>query len=158
MSNYNHERLYANVVTSLMKFVEDFRKVEMISPASQYLSWDEHAEIEELPSVDLIGLAGVGLVEEEMGQFEVACGIAVSTKDDPNLTRITQLVSKLRGLFRPGQALVVYDNETAIPQTFMISAPPIAVLPIGRAETRIVQTLEVRLLLHPGAGSALRVS
>jgi hypothetical protein len=154
MSQMNHKVLYDNVVASLGRVVELFREVEM--PTADYVNWDAHASIGELPSNDLIGLAGVGFTEGESGHYEVVCGIAVSTWDDPNLARLTDLVSQVFGLFPPTTSVPVYDHSTGDVWSFMVVTTPRAVTPVGRAETRPVQAVEIRLLLDPGAGSSLQ--
>lgn len=145
----NQADAYAAVVLSLTRFVEDFRKAEMAS--AEYVNWDAHAQIAELPQKDAIGLAGVGLAEDAPGSYEVAAAIALSTWDDKNLIRLTKLVSKLFGSLPVQARIPVYDPATAAETSFMVVANPRSVSPVGKAETRSVQALEFRLLLSPAA-------
>lgn len=146
--------LYDNVVSSLEKVVNDFRKEHM--PDAEYVNWDAHAQLTELPQADCVGLAGVGLSEDDPKSYEIALGVAVSTWDDPGLYRLRKLMSKLRACFIPETRIQVYDHETAEPNCFMVCVVPLGIMPVGKAETRSVQAMEVRLLLDPGAASSLR--
>lgn len=142
-------KIYAAVTLSMTKLVEDFRLSRM--PGAEYVNWDAHAQIGELPASDAIGLAGVGLAEDSPGHYEVAVAVALSTWDDQNLIRLTGLVSDFFDLLPIEGRVPVYDPTTADPMSFMVVAGPRSVSPVGKAETRSVQALEFRLLLSPGA-------
>ena len=148
------EDLYDNVVASLIRFVQDFREEWM--PDADYVNFDAHAQLNELPQKDIIGMAGVGFSEDDPSRYEIMCGISVSTWGDPNLARLTKMISKLRGRLIPGTALTVYDHDTAAPDAHMVTITPLAIMPVGQAETRTVQSIEIHLLLDPSAGSSLR--
>lgn len=149
----NAETLYEDVVNSLARRVEDFRLAHM--PNATYINWDAHAEIEELPSGDLIGLAGVGMAEDEAGIYEIVFGVMIGTEQDENLHRLTRCMSRLRALFVPETRMTVYtvsdDGLSAVPDSWMVTKTPMAITPVSRAEVRPVQALEVRALLDPSA-------
>lgn len=145
------EDLYDNVVVSLIRFVEDFRKEFMAD--ADYVEWDGHAELSELPKKDVIGMAGCGLAEDQPGLYEVVFGVQVSTWGDPNLGRLRKLVSRLRGRLVPETRITVYNHDTAAEDSWLVTATPLAVLPVARAETRAIQAVEVRALLSPAAAS-----
>ena len=150
--------LYASVVQSLTRFVEEAR-LELM-PNGTLINWDGHATINELPEGDLIGLAGVGMSEDSPREYEVVFGILASTWDDENLYRLTQIVSDLRGRLVPETRLGVFtlspDGLQAVEKSWMVAALPLAVTPVQKAEVRAVQGVECRLLLDPGATSSLR--
>lgn len=142
-------KIYAAVTLSLTKLVEEFRQAQMLDAA--YVNWDAHAQIGELPQQDAIGLAGVGLAEDEPGHYEVAAAVALSTWDDMNLIRLTKLVSDFFDLLPISGRVAVFNPADGTPMSFMVVAGPRSVSPVGKAETRSVQALEFRLLLSPDA-------
>jgi hypothetical protein len=150
----NEADLYNNVVVSITRVIEQFRLAEM--PNSQYINWDAHAQINELPARDVIGLAGVGMAEDEPKNYSIVCGIAIATYEDPHLSRLTKLISKLRAKFANQARITVYDHGAAVPDSFMVAALPLAIMPVGNTESRSMQAIEVHLILDPGAASSLR--
>lgn len=158
MTKIAPEKLYENVVLSLQGYAEAFRLEHM--PTAEFVDWDDHANITELPEMDIIGLMGVGMAEDEANIYEIVCGFGISTYQDPGKARLTSLISKLRGRLVPKTAIRVLepsvDGLTAIDKTWMVTALPLAVNPVMKAEVRAVQSIEVRLLLDPGASSPLR--
>lgn len=152
------EDLYEAAVLSLARKVEDFRLVQM--PDAQSVNWDYHANISELPESDVIGLAGVGLAEDDPKHYEVIFGVMVSCYKDEGGARLTRLMSLLRAAFLPETRIQVYirsgDGLSALPACGMVTALPLAVLPPSKAEVRVIQALECRALLDPGASSPLR--
>lgn len=156
MSQLTEENLYESVVLSLHREIELFRLEHM--PSSQYLNWDEHAEMTELPEGDLIGLAGVGLAEDTDKEYDIPFAVLVSTYKDPGMHRMTKLLSRLRARFVAGTKLPVFTEVggVAVEKTWMVTRLPLAVTPASKAEVRLVQGIEARALLDPGAASSLR--
>ncbi len=150
------EELFESLVLSLTRWVEDFRAAEMAG--SEYVNWDGHANINELPQKDIIGLAGVGFAEDRPKNYQVVFGILVSTWDDPGLHRLTKLVSKLDGRLWPEKNISLYKpaEVTLIPGAWMQIVLPRAVTPVSKAEVRAVQGVERHALVDPGVGSSLR--
>lgn len=145
----SRSKIYAAVTLSLVKLVDDFRKAEM--PTAEYVNWDAHAQIGELPQKDAIGLAGVGLAEDTPGHYEVAAAVAISTWDDKNLIRLTKLVSDFFDMLPIEGQVPVFNPDDGDRMSFMVVAGPRSVSPVGKAETRSVQAMEFRLLLSPAA-------
>ena len=154
----NNANLFLSVTQSLARLVTDFAEAEM--PGSQVINWDDHANINELPEQDVIGLAGIGLAEDEPKKYSITLGIMISTWNDPGLHRLTTAISKLFGQIAPGTRITVYtlsDNGLAADEaSWMVTTLPRAALPITKAEVRAIQAVECQLLLDPGATSSLR--
>lgn len=154
----NDANLFLSVTQSLARLVTDFAEAEM--PGSKVINWDDHANINELPEQDVIGLAGIGLAEDEPKKYSITLGIMVSTWNDPGLDRLTTAISKLFGQIAPGKRVTVYtlsDNGLAADEaSWMVTTLPRAALPITKAEVRAIQAVECQLLLDPGAASSLR--
>lgn len=152
------DELYENVVISLVKFVKDFQEAEM--PGGDYITWDAHAELNDLPEIDLIGINGVGLAEDEARKYDIVFGISIAVFNDEGLARLTKLISKMRARLKAETRIPIYrlsdSGLVAEPWSWAVMVLPTAITPVGRAELRPVQSLELRALLDPGAASYLR--
>lgn len=147
--------LYNNIVQSVVKFALQF--IADHAPEAGYVNWDAHSQVKELPEDDvLIGPAGVGMSHEMTDKIEVIFSIGVCTKSDPNLFKLTKLMSKLYGRLKPESRVTIYDHDTAAPVSWMVTATPLEVTPVSKAEMRSMQFIEVRALIDPGATSSLR--
>ena len=147
--------LYNNIVQSVVKLCRDFTSEH--APQAGYIDFDAHAQVKEWPEDDtLIGPAGVGMAHEANNTIEVVFSVGVTTKNDENLFRLRGLMSKLYGRLKPESKVVIYDHATAMPTTWMVTATPVAITPVSKAEMRSVQFIEVRALIDPGATSSLR--
>jgi len=148
----NHETLYLDVVMSIQKYIleaiDEFNADGWIQLG--FVDWDEHAELHELPSGDLLGIAGCGMTNDE-GLYEVIFGMAASTQNDAGLYRLRKMVSILYGRLRPGENLTLYNSETAEPLTYIQIKSPQSLAPITRAETRPFQALEFIAAIDPRA-------
>jgi hypothetical protein len=149
------EQLYENVVLSLVKWVEDFRKTNY--GEAKYVDWDAHASISELPTVDVVmGPAGCGMTEESPGEYEVVFSFGVGTYQDENLFTLRKVISQLFGKLTIGMKIPIYDASTAEPVSWMTIASPRSVTPVTRAEVRSLQFVNLTGRLDPGATSSLR--
>lgn len=142
--------LYNNIAQSIIKFAVDFVEAH---PGCQFLDWDEHANIHELPESDLAGPAGIGMVDEGGGLYSIVFSIGVSTQNDPSLFRLRQMMSELYGLLSPGQQIALYDHEQNAPLSWMIVQSPVAVTPVTRTEVRPLQFIELQATVNPFAAS-----
>lgn len=145
--------LYNNVVMSLVKFIQDFRGT--LSETSEYVDWDAHAQVSELPTENLlIGPAGFGLTEETTGMYEVVFSFGVSTYNDPNLFILRSVTSKLFGKLKVGQTIPIYDADTAEIISSMVIKTPRGITPVSKAEIRSLQFIELVGLLEPYGASS----
>ncbi|MGH6957628.1 MAG: hypothetical protein ACREEW_13265 [Caulobacteraceae bacterium] len=149
----NDAALYTNIISSILKQINDFRTENMAG--STYFDWDAHAQADELPEGDLIGPAGCGMTHEESG-IHVVFGIGVATGGDPNLFRMRALMSKLYGLFKPQTSIPILDADTGDVLSWMVIRTPVSILPAAKAQIRSVQFFNATALIDPGATSSLR--
>jgi hypothetical protein len=143
--------IYNNIVQSIVKFT--LVQKDALALGLEYLDWDAHANIHELPEQDLIGPAGVGMVDEDE-EFEIVFGIGASTLHDASLFKIRKIIDHLHSVMRPGMKIPYYDHATATVKSHMIILPGVTVAPMGRTEVRPVQFIEARALLNPFGASA----
>lgn len=146
--------IYNNIVTSLVKWINDLR--QEVFPDAEYVDFDEHAQITELPTAQLaMGPAGVGLAQDEDG-WEVVFSFGVLTYQDKNLQRLRKAVSYIFGRLPVEATIPIYDAETGEELTWMVIRTPRAVTPVTKAEIRSLQFVEMSALLNPAAASSPR--
>lgn len=149
--------LYNNIVQSVIKFIGDFMVDNDLTLADNYVDWDAHSQIHELPnSKTLVGPAGIGMMHEMDDDIQVVFSVGVCTEDDQNLFRLRSLMSKLYGALAPQTRVTLYDHATSTIATWMVVAPPVSITPVTKAETRSLQFIQVRAMIDPGATSSLR--
>lgn len=145
--------LYTDVASSLQKWCLDkIATMQTSHPGLQDIDWDAHSELHELPSCDLLGTAGLGMVREQ-AFFEIAFSIGMSTFGDTNLFRIREMASTVFGDLQPLAKVPIYRSANYVsgdpPLGWMIVQSPVMITPISRAETRVLQFLNARATLDP---------
>lgn len=149
------DTLYENVVASLIRWIQDHREAHQ--PGAEYVDWDAHASITELPVTPMVmGPAGCGLTEETPGEYEVVCSFGVATYQDENLFMLRKAISRLFGQLKIGAKIPIYDADTGQVISWMIVSSPRSVTPVTKAEVRSLQFVNLTGRLDPGATSSLR--
>lgn len=151
-----YDEIYYDVCLSVVRYCK--QKIAALSdlyPDLQYLDFDGHSEIHELPDgKDCLGPAGIGLTQEEK-MFEAVLSVGVSTINDPGLFRIRGLISNVFGDLQAEKKLPLYRAATTVANTppepigFFVFQSPAIVVPMSRAETRLLQFVQARALLDP---------
>jgi hypothetical protein len=144
--------LYQAICSSIIKFSEDFRKLNM--PASSYVDWDAHAQINELPQTNVMGPAGMGMTTENDGSF-VAFSIGASTMGDANLFLLRSIMSKLYGALVPETRLSILHPDNGQEVGWMVVKTPVQITPVSKAEIRSVQFINVLALIGHDVTSTL---
>lgn len=115
----------------------------------EFLDWDAHANIHELPETDLIGPMSLSITELSPQMFEVSFAIAVSSYGEENLFRMRHYLSKTFESMRALKQIPIFDSETAIKQGYLILTDGTLLAPMTRAETRPFQYVQASGLLEP---------
>lgn len=143
------EELYNNVVQSLTKWIRDFAAEK--APDAEYVNWDEHATIEELPKDNILyGPAGCGLTEDEEG-ISIVFSFGFAVNKDPNLFMLTKLMSSLYGRLRPKTRIPIYDHDSTQEISALIIRTPVEIVPVSKAEIRSMQFVNASGLLVTSA-------
>lgn len=150
------DEIYDDLVMSIEKYVVDKRSLLLSEyPTLTYFDWDTVAETHELPDADLIGPAGLGLIEQQAGVFELVGAIGLATCNDPSLARLRRMVSKVFADFRPMKTLAVYRNEGvtsgSVPMSWAVMQAGSGITPISKSASRPRQFIEFSALLDPSA-------
>ena len=143
------EELFNNVVQSLTKWIVDFAAEKI--PDGQFLNWDAHAIIEELPKDNILfGPAGCALTEDEEG-ISIIFSFGISVNEDKNLFRLTRMISSLYGRLRPKTRIPIYDHDSTQESSALIIRTPVEITPVAKAEIRSMQFVNASGLLVTSA-------
>lgn len=117
----------------------------------QFVDWEAHANIEELPDVDLIGPTALTFMEITPEMWDVNFSIAASTyKSDENLFRMRHYMSHVFERLRPTRQVQIYDDLTAERFGYLVVTDGTGLMPMTRSTTRPWQYVQVNGLLEPG--------
>lgn len=120
----------------------------------QFMDWEAHANVAELPNKDLVGPTTLTFMEVSPQLIEVNFAIAVSTYGtDQNLFRLRDYVGRIFEKLRPEQKLVYFDADTATVKGFMLCTDGTMVAPMTRADVRPFQYVQTQVLLEPSSSS-----
>lgn len=130
-----------DIHASLLRFCADFAEK---FPGTVVVFFDAHADESTLPEADVVGLTGV-TVSVENHLTEVKCMIGISTLDDTNLFRLTDLTAELFESLLPTKRIPVYDASTGIEKGWMILQDGTTLLPVTGSAARPMQYALVHL-------------
>lgn len=141
------EDVWASVVKVCQEIIQD---VKDIYPDNQveFVDWEAHANIAELPNCDLIGPTALSLTEQSPGLSDAVFAIAASTYgDDTNLFRQRKIMSMIFERMRPTKQMKIYDAGSALEKGFMVFTDGTTLVPMTRSEARPWQYVQAQALL-----------
>lgn len=145
--------IYENLHGSLVNFVNDViddRKQAHPGEAIEYIDWEAHANIYELPDVDLIGTTAITFTEDEPEVFSGSFTIGVSTyASDKNLFRLRNYVGEVFRRLRPGSKVPFYDRETLEQRGWLYIVDGTVVMPMTKADVRPLQFVQCQMVFEP---------
>lgn len=140
--------IYDNLWASCVKFCQD-RILEIQAEGAadpQFIDFDTHATLTNLPDADLIGIRGFSLeMDDHVAHISVLFGIAAKT-DDTNLFRHRAMVSRMFQALTPMKKFPCVDASSGAERGFLVAQNGTAVLPVTSANTRPLQFISVALL------------
>lgn len=145
-------KIYSSVWGSVVNFANEVigdMQYRYPDIGIEFIDWESHANILELPTKDLIGPMSLTLMETSPQFFEVSFTIAVSTYSDENLFRHRDYVGETFERMRPQKQIKVYDSETAAELGFLIMTEGTLLAPMSRADVRPFQYVQASALLEP---------
>ena len=145
--------IYEDLHGSLIAFtngVIDDRKLAHPGETIEYIDWEAHANIFELPETDLIGTTAVAFTEEEPEVFTGSFSIGVSSfANDKNLFRLRNYVGEVFRRLRPGDKIPFYDRETLANKGWIYITNGTSVLPMTKADVRPLQFIQCSFIFDP---------
>ena len=99
----------------------------------QYWSWEARAEENTLPQVTLIGLDGFAF-RENLGLWEVKCGITLSSFNDVNLHTEAEILDVIYSLFKEHSSVNLYEQSGEV--FSQLTVTDFEIMPMGQSELR----------------------
>lgn len=99
--------------SSMVRFCSNFASEMKAAGVAdlQVVDFDAHADMDSLPSSDIIGPSGFSLTSDE-GNHEIDCRFGISTFEDVNNFRLYRMLNRLYKLLEPDSMIPIYDAET----------------------------------------------
>lgn len=133
-------RIYTTIQKSLIRFCIDHGNLH----GQEFVNFDAHASINELPAGDLVGIRGLGIaIDEHLLDIQVAIGI--SLEQDRDMTRHGDAMDPLIAKLIPTSEIKVYDPESGAVINWMIVTADVSVAPVDREDSRTLQFVVVGL-------------
>jgi hypothetical protein len=138
-----YEDLHGSLIAFTNSVIDD-RKLAYPDEPIEYIDWEAHANILELPDTDLIGTTAVTFTEDEPDLFTGSFSIGVSSyASDKNLFRLRNYVGEVFRHLRPGDKIPYYDRETLVQRGWLYITNGTSVLPMTKADVRPLQFVQV---------------
>lgn len=132
--------IYRDIQVSLIRFCRDFGDVHSLG----FVNLDAHADAASWPEGDFIG---VGELNVDISHTdEVMVSFAISTKDDANLLRMSELINHLLNEVLPGACLPIYNATTGDEIGKFFVADGVRVGAPMQTESQPLQPIMLRLL------------
>jgi hypothetical protein len=148
----SYETFYENLHSSLTVFSQGIiadRQAAFPDAPIEFIDWEAHANIAELPDADLIGTTAIAFTEEDEGiSGSFTLGIS-SFASDKNLFRMRNYVGRAYDRMRSGNKIPLYDQEACIQTGWLYLTVGTTVMPMTRADARPLQFVQCSFLLDP---------
>ncbi len=136
MSSF-HEDFYA----SLVSFCQDQVSTLIsngVSSTLQYVDYDAHSQLVDLPKTDLLGIASLHW-SNDGHFFDVGCSVGCSVWDDTNLFRHRKILGWVTSLLIPSSEIPLLDADTGDKKGWLRVSGSLAVMPMTTSEQRSLQ-------------------
>jgi hypothetical protein len=142
--------MYENIWGSIVAFTNDIvdnRKALYPDVEIEYVDWEAHANIQELPDTDLIGTTAITITEDSTDMFSGSFTIGVSTyATDHSLFRLRNYVGEIFKRLQSGSKIAFYDHTTLELKGYMYVTDGTIIMPMTRADTRPLQFIQCQFI------------
>ncbi len=147
-----YEKLYENLHSSLTVFaqgiIED-RKLLNPEVPLEFIDWEAHANIHELPDTDLIGLTALTVTEDSAHMFQGSFTLGASSfSSDKNLFRLRNYVGKAFSCMRSECKIPFYDAEACTMVGWLYIVDGTTIMPMTRADARPLQFIQAGFIFE----------
>jgi hypothetical protein len=140
--SFGLSNIYKSLVRHLVDTVAEIER-SGASPDIEYYPWDSRGDQSELPTKDLIGLAG-WTFKEDKGLWLIHTGITLSTFNDENLFREIAILDVIHDMWGEGQTVLLRDNAGNEITQLVVS--DFEMMPAGTSEKRNMRPVGIELL------------
>ena len=138
-----------NAWASLVSFTQDIKdrlNSEGILENAEYIEWDAHANINDLPQKDVIGLTSFALLDEG-NMLTVNGAIGIGTFNEKSLFRLRKGSALIFELLKPTLTIPYLDADSGFHINDIVLQSGTNLLPVSRADVRSIQFVQFEGLL-----------
>ena len=147
------EDVYQNTWASLVVWVKSLQAdLNARNPQFplQFIDWEAHANIPEMPNADLIGPLTLAIREYDDGLYNVTFAIGVSTYGtDAPMSRLRFALNGIFNRLQSGHKIVYYDYDHASEKSVIQIRPGTLIAPMDDLTVRPFQYVQATGLLTP---------
>lgn len=139
--------VYATLVSKVQEIIESVQE-SGISPGMQYMAWDSRQEVNELPNLDLIGVADWTWSENDDHRPSIEFSIILSVVNDANLFREVEILNAIRDacVHKERPEYLAWLVRDANNEGFSwLQVTDFTIMPSGQSEARTVRTVGISL-------------
>ena len=147
---------YENTWLSITAYIK--QQMDMIvangictKPEIEMIDWEDHANMEELPAVHLVGPASMALEEESQNIYRVTFTVALGSYDDKGLRKHRKMIDLLAKSFASGSRVTLFEAADERPYGWLKIVDGTTVAPLAKTNSRAFQTIQVEGLVDPMA-------
>lgn len=134
--------LYQQVFKSLVKFLQDYIATQTVAPI-EFINWDAHVSTNTLPEKDLVGIAGLSMMESEK-VYDITVSFGVSTYQDLNLLRHVRMIGELFAMV-PSEATLPWLNDAGVEIGKLVVKDEPEISPVEPTTTRPLQFISMSM-------------
>lgn len=143
-----YEDLHGSLVAFVNNVIED-RKLKYADVPIDFIDWEAHANVQELPDTDLLGTTAVTFTEEDPELFSGSFSVGVSSyASDKNLFRLRNYVGEVFRRLRLGEKIPYYDREALVQRGWLYITNGTSVLPMTKADVRPLQFVQCNFVFE----------
>lgn len=133
--------LYKSLVRSIGDLIEE-AKTTTGDAGIEYWSWESRADENDMPTQTLMGLSDYTF-RENLGLWEVRCGIVISTYNDRNLHQESEILDIVHTMFGEHKTVDLYDELGNV--FSQLAVTDFEIMPMGQSELRNYRTVGLEL-------------
>jgi hypothetical protein len=134
------QNIYRDIQASLIRFSRDFGDLHGLD----FVNLDASTNAEDWPAGDFIG---IGELNVEVFEWdEISLSFAISTKDDSNLLKMSDLINKLANEVMPGSSIPVLDAENGVKKASMLVTNGVKIGTVMDTDFQPLQPIIVHLI------------
>lgn len=130
----------SSLIAALHECMEDMKNLGITQKLS-FVDLDCHAEVQELPQNDIIGIKSFSSYDND-GVYQISAFIVCSTMNDENGIRLSKLIGYMFSRFAGSKSLKVI-NEDQQPVSCLDILGGTEVMPMSKSDGRMVQYIDI---------------
>lgn len=130
----------SSLIAALKECIDDMKR-RNLSKEITFVDLDCHAEIQELPQVDFVGIKSFSMYDDD-GVCQVSTFVCCSTMNDENAIRLSKIISYVFSRFAGNISVNILNENQQVITTLDIKSG-VEVMPMSKSDGRMVQYIDI---------------